>query len=480
MKDIALKIIDLLKLKRVTYGDVRIVLRKLENIKVKNEVPLVVTTSDDCGFGVRVFIDGGWGFSSSSDFKIGNIEKVVNQAISIAKASGSVNKNKFQFSELDPIEGAYITPHQINPLNVSLEEKINLLVNATSKMKKYVLVKIRQGFMRIFIDEKIFANTEDSIIHQKVMTCGGGIQATAIGKDEYQVRAYPNSFEGNFATGGYEFIESLQLDENSERIGQEAEEILKAPQCPSGIMDIIIDSSQLALQVHESIGHPIELDRVFGTEASYAGTSFIEPAMMNNLRYGSGIVNVYADATVTGALGSFGYDDEGVPAQRIPIIQNGIFKNFLSSRETAPLITKKSNGTMRADGWQNIPLIRMTNINLEPGEWDLEDLISDTKNGLYLETNSSWSIDDKRINFQFATELAKEIKNGKLGKIYKNPTYTGITTKFWNSCDAICSEKYWKKWGTPNCGKGEPPQTMYVGHCTSPARFRNVYVGVMK
>jgi len=480
MKDIILKIIDLLKLKKVIYGDVRIVLRKSENIKVKNEIPLVVTTNDDCGFGVRVFIDGGWGFSSSSDFKKGSIEKVVNQAIGIAKASGSVNKNKFIFGESEPIVGAYITPHQINPLNVSLEDKINLLINATSKMNRYKRVKIRQGFIRIFIDEKIFANTENSIIHQKIITCGSGIQATAIGKDEYQVRAYPNSFEGNFATGGYEFIESLELENHSERVAEEAEEIMNAPQCPSGIMDIIIDSSQLALQIHESIGHPIELDRVFGTEASYAGTSFINPAMMNQLRYGSEIVNVYADATVPEALGTFGYDDEGVPAQRIPIIEKGTFKNFLSSRETAPLIFKKSNGTMRADGWQNIPLIRMTNINLEPGEWELDNLIADTKSGLYLETNSSWSIDDKRINFQFSTELAREIKDGKLGKIYKNPTYTGITTKFWNSCDAICNKKYWKKWGTPNCGKGEPPQTMYVGHCTSPARFRNVYVGVMK
>jgi TldD protein len=236
----------------------------------------------------------------------------------------------------------------------------------------------------------------------------------------------------------------------------------------------------LALQVHESCGHPIELDRVFGTEASYAGTSFLTTEKMGNFRYGSEIVNITADATVPGGLGTFGYDDEGVPAQRTPIVRDGIFVGYLTSRETAAVLGQQSNGAMRADGWNRIPLIRMTNVNLEPGEWDLDDLIADTDDGIYMEMNKSWSIDDKRLNFQFGTEIAYQIKKGKLGQMYKNATYTGITPQFWAGCDAICSDKHWNVWGTPNCGKGQPSQTAHVGHGTAPARFRNVRVGVMK
>ncbi len=206
-------------------------------------------------------------------------------------------------------------------------------------------------------------------------------------------------------------------------------------------MTIILGPTQLALQVHESCGHPIELDRVFGTEASYAGTSFLTTEKLGNFRYGSEIVNITADATVPAGLGTFGYDDEGVPAQRTPIVRDGIFVGYLTSRETAAMLGQQSNGAMRADGWNRIPLIRMTNVNLEPGEWDLDDLIADTDDGIYMEMNKSWSIDDKRLNFQFGTEIAYQIKRGKLGQMYKNATYTGITTQFWASCDAICSRE---------------------------------------
>jgi TldD protein len=246
------------------------------------------------------------------------------------------------------------------------------------------------------------------------------------------------------------------------------------------VTTLILDSSQLALQIHESIGHPIELDRILGTEASYAGTSFLKPEMVGHFKYGSEWVNIVADATHPGGLGTFGYDDEGIVSQRVPIITRGILVNLLTSRETAHHLGKESNGTMRADGWNRIPLIRMTNISIEPGEWTLEGMIADTDEGLFLSTNRSWSIDDKRINFQFGTEIGWEIKDGKLGEMVKNPTYTGITPKFWNSCDAIANRNYWQMWGTPNCGKGEPGQVAHVGHGAAPTRFRNVQVGVMK
>ncbi|MDP2232413.1 MAG: TldD/PmbA family protein, partial [Actinomycetota bacterium] len=265
---------------------------------------------------------------------------------------------------------------------------------------------------------------------------------------------------------------------NAPRIAEQAAAVLTAPYVDAGRTDLIIDGSQVGLQVHESVGHPTELDRVLGDEAAFAGTSFLGVPDLGKLRYGSDIVNVTADATLPGSLGSFGYDDEGVPAQRDYLIRDGVLTSFLTSRESAPAIGRVSNGCMRADGWNRIPLIRMTTVSLEPGTWSLPDLIADTEDGLYIETNNSWSIDDKRLNFQFACEIGWEIKGGELTRIVRNPNYTGITPEFWSSCDAICSEEYWRLWPLPNCGKGEPMQVAHVAHGAAPARFRNVQVGV--
>ena len=265
------------------------------------------------------------------------------------------------------------------------------------------------------------------------------------------------------------------------RVAEESVALLKADQCPAGVKDIILDSSQLGLQIHESIGHPIELDRVLGTEANFAGMSFLTIEKLGTLKYASDIVNVVADATPAHGpgLGTFAYDDEGVPAQCTPIIKDGQFVGYLSSRETASAVgLQRSSGAMRAESWNRIPLIRMTNVSILPGTWKPEDLIADTDDGIYMETNRSWSIDDRRYNFQFGTEIGWEIRGGKKTRMLKNPSYGGITTDFWNSCDAICGPEYWTLWGTPNCGKGQPMQTMGTGHGASPARFRKVQVGV--
>ena len=287
---------------------------------------------------------------------------------------------------------------------------------------------------------------------------------------------------GSWQAAGYEFVRDLRLGDEAERIGSEAVQLLSAPQCPPGRRTIVLDPSQLYLQVHESCGHPTELDRVFGTEASYAGTSFLTTDKLDDgFRYGSDLVTIVADATAPGGLGTFGWDDEGVAAQNVPLVKDGLFVGYLSSRETAPRIGRQSSGAMRADGWNRIPLIRMTNINLLPRPGlTLADIIADTDDGLYLMTNRSWSIDDRRLNFQFATELAYEIKGGKLGQMLRNPTYTGITYEFWGSCDAVADETTYRMFGTPNCGKGEPGQIGHVGHGVSGARFRDVQVGVGK
>ncbi|MCL0069835.1 TldD/PmbA family protein [Dehalococcoidia bacterium] len=478
MRDLVSSALDLATVKGATFAEVRVVERRSETLEVKNGAAEVVRYNESHGCGVRVVVDGAWGFASTSKMERKEIEAITDLAVKIAKASGLTKKENVVLSPAEKVVADYRTPIKIDPFTVPLAKRVDLLLEADSLLREKG-VRISQAFMSLFGEKKIFANTEGSYISQEIIECGGGIAATAVKDGEVQVRSYPNSFRGNFATAGYEFIESLDLVGNAPRVASQALELLTASQCPSRVTTLIIDGSQLALQVHESCGHPIELDRVFGTEASYAGMSFLTPEKLGNFRYGSEVVNIVADATVPGGLGTFGFDDEGVAARRIPIVKEGIFVGYLTSRETAAKLNQQSNGAMRASGWNRIPLIRMTNINLEPGDWRLEDLIADTDDGIYVETNRSWSIDDKRLNFQFGTEIGWEIKNGKLGGMIKNPTYTGITPQFWGSCDAVCDRSHWRMWGTPNCGKGEPSQIMHVGHGTAPARFREIRVGVM-
>jgi TldD protein len=480
MKDLVENILDVAKVKKVQYADLRVVRHQIEEIEVKNGNVEALTRDEDFGFGIRVLADGAWGFACSSKVTKREMEAVLGKALKIAHASAKAKGKDVFFAPRTPVVDRYRTPISLDPFTVSLGTKIDLLLRADGILRENKRIDIAEAFLGAYKTKKTFASTEGSYIDQEIVECGAGIAATAIRGEDVQVRSYPNSFRGNFATKGYEWIEELAIDGQAERISAEAEQLLSANPCPSKVTTLILDNSQLALQVHESIGHPIELDRILGMEASYAGTSFVSPDMLGHFRYGSDHVTVVADATFPGGLGTFAYDDEGVATQRVPIISQGILLNLLTSRETAHEVGRESNGTMRADGWDRIPLIRMTNINIEPGEWTLEGMIADTEDGLFLATNRSWSIDDKRINFQFGTEIGWEVRNGKLGAMIKNPTYTGITPVFWNSCDAVANREHWQMWGTPNCGKGEPGQVAHVGHGAAPARFRGVQVGVMK
>jgi TldD protein len=478
MKDLVENFLDLASLKKVDYADVRIVRRQKEEIAVKNGEIEALTWDEDFGVGIRVHSQGAWGFACSSKVDKKEREKTFHRAWKISREGSRIQPKKISFPPAPPVVARYQTPISVNPFQVSLETKLILLLEADRVIRRNKKVKISEAFMGAYQTEKTFASTEGSFIDQDIVECGAGISATVIEDGDIQVRSYPNSFRGNFSTRGYESVEELKIGSQAERVAEEAVQLLSAKPCPSGITTLILDGSQLALQVHESIGHPIEMDRILGTEASYAGTSFLKPKMVDEFQYGSEKINIVADATFPGGLGTFGFDDEGIRAQRVPIISRGKLVNLLTSRETAFLMGKESNGTMRADGWNRLPLIRMTNINLEPGEWTLEEMIAGTEEGLFLSTNRSWSIDDQRINFQFGTEIGWEIKAGKLGGMVKNPTYTGITPQFWNSCDAVANRDHWQMWGTPNCGKGEPGQVAHVGHGTAPARFRNVRVGV--
>ncbi len=302
----------------------------------------------------------------------------------------------------------------------------------------------------------------------------------AVDGDELQVRSYPSAHDGSAACAGWEHVLSFDLVANAPRVAAEALELLSAPDCPAGRATVILGGEQLALQIHESIGHALELDRMLLMEASYAGTSWVSPGDPGSLRYGSSRLNITADATLAGGLGTFGWDDEGVAAARTPLIEQGVLRAALSDRGSAAAIgLDRSGGCARADGFARQPIVRMTNVSIEPGEaGTLADLVADTEDGLYLETNRSWSIDDRRLHFQFGTEVAREIRGGELGRLLRNASYAGVTPQFWSGLDAVCSAPAWRLWGLGNCGKGEPGQVMRVSHGTAPARFRDVQVGV--
>jgi TldD protein len=480
MRDLALRALDTASQQGAAYADIRVVERRAESITVRNQNVEGLTAEETLGFGVRVIVDGYWGFAGSYQMTLEEADRVAARAVAIARASARAGGPRANIGPREVHVDSYRTPIQIDPFSVSLDDKIALLLRVNESMIKVKNIVMGESNVYCQREMKTFASSEGSFIKQELTETGCGIEATAVDEGEVQQRSYPNSVGRHQGTEGWEFIERYDLAGNATRVADEAAALLTAKPCPPGVTTIILDGSQLALQVHESCGHAVELDRVLGTEAAYAGTSFLTTDKLGNFRYGSEAVNLTADATIPGGLGTFGYDDEGVPGQRTPLVAKGMFVGYLTSRETAATLGQRSNGAMRADGFNRIPLIRMTNVSLEPGDWMLADLIADTKDGMYMETNRSWSIDQRRLNFQFGTEMGREIKDGKLGDLVKNATYAGITPQFWGSCDAVCNRGHWVVWGTPNCGKGQPEQVAHTGHGAAPARFRNVQVGLMK
>jgi TldD protein len=481
MRDLTDRALSTASVRGASYADVRIVRRLEESVAIKSGRVEGVSSGETEGFGIRVLVEGAWGFASSYRLEAEEVDRVAAEAVRIARASATALRRPVELDDRPPAHGTYQTPLVEDPFAMALETKIGDLLEAdraAARVRGVVYTESSYGAQR---EWKTFAASDGSFTEQTITHVGAAVEANAIEGDEHQRRSYPDA-GGGWSAGGYENIRALDLADAAEPLAEEAVELLSAPQCPSGQFTVILDPSQLYLQVHESCGHPTELDRVFGTEASYAGTSFLTTDKLDSgFRYGSDLIDIVADATAPGGMGTFGWDDEGVAAQAVPLVKEGIFVGYLSSRETAPRIGRQSGGAMRADGWNRIPLIRMTNVNLlpKPG-MSLDEIVADTDAGLYLSSNRSWSIDDRRLNFQFATEVAREIKGGRLGKLYKNPTYTGITYEFWRSCDAVGDETSYRMLGTPNCGKGEPGQGGHVGHAVSGARFRNVQIGVGK
>ena len=462
---------------RADYADARVVCSLHEQLATRLGRIDTVGTAREEGIGVRVRIAGAWGFAATSDTTARGAEEALARALAVAEAQP---RAAGQGLAPEPVAtGDWANPVERDPFEVPLEEKLEALLAADAEMRGDARIAVSSAYFSAFREDRWFASTEGSQTAQRTTECGGGLRAIAVSGSETQTRSYPGSHGAGVSQGGWELFDPDALLRAAPRVAEEAIALLTAPECPAGRATLILDGEQTALQVHESVGHAVELDRVLGFEASYAGTSFLDVNDRNSFRYGSELMNVTADATVPGGLGTFGWDDEGVAAQAVPIVRGGELAGFLSSRESAAAVgLDRSGGCCRAEGFARQPIVRMTNVNLEPGTaGTLDDLIASTGDGIYMETNRSWSIDSRRLHFQFAAEAAWEVKDGQRGRLLRNPSYAGITPEFWARLDAVGSPEAWRLWSVIQCGKGEPGQAIHASHGTAPIRVRDVEVG---
>ncbi len=478
MRETCREAIDTAIRRGAEYADARALCRRTQQVSTKNGEVNSVSDGESEGIGVRVLVNGSWGFSCDRRLTKAGAQDSAARAVSFAKASAfEANDRQTRLAPISVTSGEYQTPIERDPFEVPLAEKVELCLRAEAAMA-HEDVDTTEAAVRARREEQALETSDGVSVFQVFIECGGGIDALAVGDGRLQIRSYPSAHGGTSAQAGWEFVEELALEREAPRVSEQAAALLRADPCPATTTTIVLDSEQMMLQVHESVGHPTELDRIYGTEASYAGTSFLAAENLGSLRYGSELMNITADPTTPGGLGSFAFDDEGVPAERHAVVDGGVLTNFLSSRETAAQLGQGGGGSMRADGWSRMPLVRMTNLHLEPGQGSLEDLIGEVDEGIYFETNKSWSIDDKRLNFQFGTQAAWEITKGRLGRMLRDATYTGITPDFWAKLDAVGGPEEWRLYGVTNCGKGQPGQVAHVSHGTAPARFRDVQVGL--
>jgi TldD protein len=459
------------------YADARVTALTSRSISVQNADVETINLGEDVGVGVRALIGSSWGFFATDELNAAAARRAGERAAEIARASAQVGGAPIELADVRVDTATWVTPHDVHPMSVPMSEQADLLVSATATMLEEPDVALARGSLAFWDIHTWLVSSQGHRIDQTLVLSGGGISALATGDGESQVRSYPQSF-GQFESGGWETVQSWDYLAHAPRLAEEAAALLQAAEMEECRKPLILEGSQLALQIHESVGHAIELDRILGWEAAFAGTSHLELSKLGVHRYGSDLMNITADATLPGSLGSFAYDDEGTPARSVDIVKDGTWVGVLSGRDTAHLAGLEPGGMVKADGYARLPMVRMTNVGLLPGESSLEEMIASTEDGVYMATNRSWSIDDKRLNFQFGCEIAWEIKDGVKGRMLKNPTYTGITPQFWGSLDMLAGPDEWVFWGTPNCGKGQPMQTARTGHPAAPARFADVRMGV--
>jgi TldD protein len=478
MDDIATSAVEAALAAGASYADARVMEIRTEAMRARNGIVETLDREERAGIGVRALIGSSWGFHAVPDVSPAAARRAGEGAASVARASTRVAGQPMRLAPEAPVTGHWESDVREDPWSVPLSEKGDLLEGVTRTMQAHG-ADIAEASHRIWDTRKWLVSSEGTHVDQHIVECGAAMNATAVGQAETQRRSYPG-IRGQYGTRGWELVRQLDLPGNAARIAEEARALLTADPCPSiDATDLILGSEQMALQIHESVGHATELDRILGWEAAFAGTSWLDLRQIGSLRFGSDLMNVTADATLPGALGSFGFDDEGTPAHRVDIVKNGIWVGALSGRDSAALAgMDRSAAAVRADGFDRIPMVRMTNVGLLPGDSSLDAMIAATDDGILMDTNRSWSIDDKRLNFQFGCEVGWEIKAGKRTRMLKNPTYTAISPRFWGSMDMLGDTDEWTFWGTPNCGKGQPVQIGHTGHPAVPARFRGIRVGV--
>ena len=425
MRDLCAAAVDAATGAGAEYADARVVAKRNQFVATKNGRVERLADSESEGIGVRVLVNGAWGFACDRRLSSEGAREAALRACTFARAAAGRHSSR-QLAPVAPASATHRTAVERDPFEVSLDEKVAQCLAADKGMAGPDIV-VRQAMVRAQREHKLLLTSEGTEVEQELIECGAGIECAAARDGVFQMRSYPSAHVGSSSQTGWEYVDGLDLSGEAPRVAEQAAALVRADVCPSGVMTVVLDGDQVALQVHESVGHPTELDRVYGSEASYAGTSFLKADDLGSMQYGSDLMNITADPTTAGGLGSFAFDDEGVPAERAAVV-DGRFSPASSphARRRRGSATG-TDGSMRADGWNRMPLVRMTNLHLEPGERTLDDLIADVSDGVYMETNRSWSIDDKRLNFQFGTQIAWEIKAGKLGRMLRDATYTGIT-----------------------------------------------------
>ena len=477
MKKLVYDIINKLDIPEVTYADVRFTNTDEQMIYFeKGELKHFGSDYDSAALGIRVLVNGCWGFAGTTTLTDATIEKTIKKAITNAKVGSRFRREPASFKKLKPVKASYSFVPKEDPFQMDDKFKIDFHEKIAKKLvgnKKIVHSNVYTVFYRQY---KIFANTEGTFVDSLVYDTMPMIYVLASDGKETMCRTWPGHMNGR--RGGFEIVRNAKLEENADKIIEEAIKLLDAPRIEEERADIIIGGGHLALQLHESVGHATEADRIFGKEISYAGKTFIKPAMLGNFKYGSEIVNIFSDSTNEGGMGFHMVDDEGTSGATVDIVKNGILMDQQTSQETAALLGMQPSSNMLASFADDIPLIRMTNFCLAPGNGSLDDLIKSTENGYYIDFTKTWSIDDNRNNFQFTTEIGWKIVNGELKHIVKEPTYYGITPEFWAACNGICGPEEWEFHGTFHCGKGEPGQSMHLSHGVAPARFKNIVCNV--
>jgi TldD protein len=467
-----------LALKRITasgaeYGDIRIQDSQTEQIEGEDRRIASIRDTRDIGFGVRVLYHGAWGFAASSVLSLEEIPRVADLAVEIAKGSASVALEKVRLAPEPVHRDRVVTPYRIDPFSVPLEKKTDLLLTTMETLHRQSGVVRSRVNLWARQDRKLFVSTEGTHLEFDLLVGQGDCTATAL----YEGRFASRSFNTPHLRQGYELIEDADLQREASRVAVQAVEKVKAPAVDAGQYDLVLDPEHLSLTIHESCGHPSELDRALGYEANYAGTSFLTTEKLGSFRYGSSHVNLVADNTESETLAATGYDDDGVSCQKWDVIRDGIFVGYCTNREVAPKIgATRSRGSNRADGWGSVPIVRIANIGLEPGSATVDQLIADIERGIYIEGHGSYSIDQRRYNFQFGGDAFWLIEHGRRTHMLRDVIYHGITPEFWKSCDGVADRSARCRYGFITCGKGQPGQSGWMTHAASTARFRQVQV----